>query len=329
MRLVARLAFALCVMLVTGELALQLASLTARSVSPRGKLGIVRQDAGQGAEPITILCVGDSHTFGLPLPPEDSYPAQLERALEERHPGQDFRVVNLGIPGVNSGFVANRLERQLMQLRPSLLIVWVGINNRWNVVESRAEVGEGSWPKLRRGLFRSRLFRLASIAWYTRTGHQYDPSDYGGWHEGEVAPSGRWADPPPGVDLAPGLSDDLRRMAETAAALDTPAFFVNYPMRKQRPLNRLIEQAAFEAGVMLMDSNREFESAVRRGEAIGDLIDLRAGPHPSRRLYGYVVAAALSDVERAVFRRGRGTGTPSAGVSRAGERAGPASPLTP
>jgi hypothetical protein len=29
-----------------------------------------------------VLCVGDSHTYGAPLPREESYPHQLEEQLE-------------------------------------------------------------------------------------------------------------------------------------------------------------------------------------------------------------------------------------------------------
>jgi hypothetical protein len=292
-RLAARILLALLVGLLSGELFLQAAALVVRSVSARA--GNARA-SGQGET--TILCVGDSHTYGLPLPAAESYPAQLEARLGERHPERAFRVVNLGIPGMNSGYLLNRLERQMLQLRPQLVVVWVGVNNDWNARESSAEGGPGR--TLREALLHLRLFRLASIAWYTRTGHQYDASGRGGWFEGELPPSNRRAggDAGPGLgDPAPGLAADLERIVALTRALDTPVVFLTYPMRKQRPLNRVIEQVAFEHDVPAVDVVRDFERAVGRGHEIPSLIDTSAGPHPTGLLYGYVVESLLPVVE--------------------------------
>jgi lysophospholipase L1-like esterase len=126
--------------LVAIEIALQIASFTGRIfVSPDNV-----EAAGEGET--VILAVGDSHTWGAAVDPEDSYPSQLQKTLELRFPNRSFRVVNLGIPGTNSAFVANRLERQILQIRPHLVILWVGINNLWNVLEteSRGEAGVGT-----------------------------------------------------------------------------------------------------------------------------------------------------------------------------------------
>ena len=270
---------------------LQLAGLVARQASSRAQLD------PHATETIRILCVGDSHTFGLPLPEEDSYPAQLEVALALRHPDVSFEVVNLGIPGLNSAFVANRLERQLHQLSPDLVIVWVGINNLWNVVERGEQKSGDRWLPLRATLLNLRLFRLASIAWFNATGHQYDPAARGGWHEGEASPSGRL---PPGVDLpdpAPGLGHDLARIVTLTASLDTPVLFVTYPLKGSQPISRVIRRAGNRLGVAVIDTRAELERAKRDGHGEPDLVDFRSGPHPSRLLYGYVVEAMVPVVE--------------------------------
>ena len=129
--------------LVAGEVFLQLASLATRHWA-EGRGGTVM---AEGA--IRILCVGDSHTFGLPLPEEESYPAQLGEALARRHPGIEIEVINLGIPSLNSAFVANRLEEQMHQIQPQLVIVWVGINNLWNVVEMGSLLPGDPWWSVR------------------------------------------------------------------------------------------------------------------------------------------------------------------------------------
>ena len=86
--------------LVLAELALQLAAAVAGPLAQR------EAQASPDGEALTVLSVGDSHTYGLPLPREDAYPAQLEAALTARHPAANFRVINLGTPGLNSTFVA-------------------------------------------------------------------------------------------------------------------------------------------------------------------------------------------------------------------------------
>jgi hypothetical protein len=291
--LAVRIALAAVVTLLSAELFLQAAGLVARSVASRA----APLEPGSGA--VTILCVGDSHTYGLPLPREQSYPAQLEVALSERHPDQTFQVVNLGIPGMNSGYAANRLERQMLQLTPRVVVVWVGINNYWNVVEETR--GDG-WPAsgLRPVLLYSRLFRLASIAWYTRTGHQYDPEQHGGWYDGERVPTGPRKEGADAGPPAPGLAEDLARMTEVAGTLDTPIVFVTYPMRKQRPVNRVIEQAAFELDVPIIDGSRALERAMAAGHEISDLIDLSAGPHPTGLLYAFIVEALAQEIAAVV-----------------------------
>ena len=57
-----------------GELFLQAASFVARRAGARAA-------PGDSEAASVILCVGDSHTYGLPLPKEESYPAQLEEKV--------------------------------------------------------------------------------------------------------------------------------------------------------------------------------------------------------------------------------------------------------
>ena len=46
-----------------------------------------------------ILCIGDSVTFGLGAPMGFSYPAQLQKMLDESDPKSKFTVINRGRPG--------------------------------------------------------------------------------------------------------------------------------------------------------------------------------------------------------------------------------------
>jgi len=241
-----------------------------------------------------VLCVGDSHTFGLPLPEPDSYPSQLQLRLDAAYGPGRYRVVNLGIPSVNSGFVAKRFERQLAQFDPALVIVWVGINNLWNAVDMDA--GADPWLQWRRRLQRSKLFRLASIAWYSGTGHQYEDEGRSGWFEGEAPPSGVVKGRPRLPDPGPRLERDLVGMGELARTFDAPLVLVGYPLASQAAITRAIERAAGRLGVPYLDTAAVYAKARREGHGIGELVDERAGPHPSALLYGLVVDELMREL---------------------------------
>lgn len=115
----------LVVLLLLVELALQLAGpLVQRSMSRSW-------DAPDPDAPLSVLCVGDSNTYGLHLPRVYAYPALLRAALGRRY-RQPVNVVNRGIPGQNSAQVAFGLEQDLLDLSPDLVLILAGINDTWN-----------------------------------------------------------------------------------------------------------------------------------------------------------------------------------------------------
>lgn len=273
--------------LVAMEAVLQVASWAVGAVvSARGAATV-----GQGA---VVLCVGDSHTYGLPLPEPESYPSQLQVRLDAAYGPGRYRVVNLGIPSVNSGFVAKRFERQLAQLDPAVVIVWVGINNLWNAVDMDA--GADPWLEWRRRLQRSKLFRLASIAWYSGTGHQYEDEGRSGWFEGEAPPSGVVKGRPRLPDPGPRLERDLVGMGELARAFDAPLVLVGYPLASQAAITRAIERAAGRLGAPFVDTAAVYARARGGGHDVAELVDERAGPHPSALLYGFVVDELMREL---------------------------------
>lgn len=272
--------------LVAMELTLQGAAIATRAlVSERGV------SVGEGA---VILCVGDSHTYGLPLPEPESYPSQLQVRLDEAYGDGTFRVVNLGIPSVNSGFVLNRLERQIAQFDPKLVIVWVGINNLWNAAEM--QTGDEAAMVWRQRFQHSKLFRLASIVWYSSTGHQYEDEGRSGWFEGEAPPSGVARGRPQLPNPGPGLARDLVAMGELAATFDVPVVLMGYPLSSQQTISRSIEQAAGRLGAPFVPSAADYARARRAGHTVDELVDERAGPHPSALLYGFVVDSLMREL---------------------------------
>ena len=76
-----------------------------------------------------ILAIGDSLIAGYGLQAADSFPAQLQAALQKA--GLEVRVVNAGVSGDTTADVLRRLPRLLSALdqRPVLAIVQVGPND--------------------------------------------------------------------------------------------------------------------------------------------------------------------------------------------------------
>jgi acyl-CoA thioesterase-1 len=78
------------------------------------------------ARTMTILAFGDSLTAGFGLPPEQGFPAQLEKRL--RADGIDAHVVNAGVSGDTTAGGLARLDWSLTD-KPDLVILALGAND--------------------------------------------------------------------------------------------------------------------------------------------------------------------------------------------------------
>lgn len=247
------------------EAVLQAAALVARLIGPPAE-----KDTPPGT--VKILVVGDSHAAGAGVPADQRLSDHLERLLAARHPGRTFQAVNLGRAGVNSAYVANRLESQVAAHRPQLVIVWVGVNDLWNTLETE------SWPtadrrvRLQRLLLRSKVYRLLSVMWHTR----------------------RIGNAP--GEVAAGLAFDLERMTRTAFAHRTPILFVNYPIPYE-VVNATIRTSGVRLGVPVVQTVGDLWRAQADGHRREELLTFAAGPHPTGLLYRYVAESTVSHVE--------------------------------
>lgn len=111
---------------------------------------------------LRILTLGDSNTYGLYLPAEDSYPAQLEALWNLQHPDAPVEVINLGYPGTNSFRLLSNLPNILDTFQPDLVLLMIGFNDFWTPVEIPATVAELSW--LEKAQYHSRLYQLFYMA---------------------------------------------------------------------------------------------------------------------------------------------------------------------
>jgi len=137
------------------ELLLQLGALVMKEHSWRAKSQWLSGN-------LRILALGDSNTYGLYLPAEDSYPAQLETLWNQRHPNAPVEVINLGYPGTNSFRLLSNLPEILDTFQPDLVLLMIGFNDFWTPVEIPATVAELSWWE--KAQYHSRLYQFFYMA---------------------------------------------------------------------------------------------------------------------------------------------------------------------
>jgi lysophospholipase L1-like esterase len=122
-----------------------------------------------------VLCVGDSHTWGVGVAREESYPARLQELLDEAEPGA-YSVINHGLPGMNTAQIRRRLPVWLQRYQPDVLVVWAGVNNAWNRADS--EEGSGvAWAWAEGILGHSRVYRLIRVWLHDRKLARYVASE--------------------------------------------------------------------------------------------------------------------------------------------------------
>jgi lysophospholipase L1-like esterase len=262
-----------------------------------------------------ILSVGDSHTYGGGVEREESYPAQLQRVLDEREPGV-HSVMNLGLPGMSSTQLRNRLPIWVQRYQPDLLVVWVGVNDAWN----RAEIGEeeaGVLAGLDALLSRSRLYRLVRVRLHDRNLERYVPSgpEDRRWHVAQLEGAledevwtvrhagvteriahGPHETPPAEPDertqaLEARLSSDLAAIAEYADASGIPMILMTYPIEASwyYVANRVKRRIAEAYDLVLVETVLPVQAIP---EAERDWLWVA---HPGPRIYA-AIAAALAPI---------------------------------
>ncbi len=101
---------------------------------------------------VSIVCIGDSHTFGVGTSSQYSYPKQVERLLNTNNKNQRFSVVNLGIPGSSTKSQAQEIQSYLKN-NNATIVIW--LSGRNNGLEIKQWGDTSSYSKI--------VYRLASL----------------------------------------------------------------------------------------------------------------------------------------------------------------------
>ena len=318
MRRLGKLLLALVLAVVVLEVSLQLAAALYR---------VDRGDEALEARHRVVLCLGDSHTWGL----GQGYPARLAERLGER--SEDFRVINLGVPGTNTAQLRRRFERYLDFYDPSVVVIWSGINNRWNRAESEdwAEL-EVETPSLGEQLLaKSRLWRLLRV-W-----REHDDIARDALREREraegladldtyVVPQndleatgrarGKWqhrrsflgvtesfVPEPSGTrlsdeEVARVTRADLAWILERAEGRGIPVVLVAYPRRSADAVNRGIREAGAARGVPVIESSEAMARVHRRKAQAGlPVPPLFKKAHPTQPTYAEVADMVVEQLD--------------------------------
>jgi lysophospholipase L1-like esterase len=281
---------AVAIGLVAGLLVLEVVLQTAALVVAP----LLARTAGAGPvaadDRVRVVCVGDSHVYGAMVAPAEAFPEQLDGILR-RH-GIRAQVVNLGLPGQNSRQVLDRLPTALARYRPRLVVVWIGINNYWNMADRSEE--------LRRRGIRDRLFNASRVLRLVRLllkpyegvsasplRPQADVIDYtrGGethWtQDGEevVMRRGRLElDPETTIRLT---TEDLTAIVERVRAAGADVVLMQYPFavsENVRAVNAAVSRAGTQSGALVVDTRFDVQALGRRGVSGLNFPDMHPTP---------------------------------------------------
>jgi len=93
-----------------------------------------------------IITLGDSCTFGTGVSDEHTYSAFLEKKLNGRLNNKKYEVINAGVPAFMSYQALIRLESELMDLGPDLIILFIGWNDMgYSLISHYFESLPGGW----------------------------------------------------------------------------------------------------------------------------------------------------------------------------------------
>lgn len=272
----------------------------------RGAAFFARDRVQEGWLPgtlIRILAVGDSHTYGGVVDSSEAYPAQLQKFLNQEAPGV-YSVLNIGIPGMNTAQVRNRLPVNLARWQPDILILWCGVNNTWN----NAEVETENWLKWLDGqLLWFRTYKFVRVFLHDRALAADVRRDIRDGRHLVISKGGHALDVPYAgtidasatgeVRTGPEVEDwavrDFTAMIRMARATGIKVILISYPFGMSRFVvaNSAMRRVAEDLDVPLVEGSRALQRVPREHGWTSWLL------HPSGAVYGEIAR----DVAKAVL----------------------------
>ncbi|MFA5090996.1 MAG: tetratricopeptide repeat protein [Candidatus Omnitrophota bacterium] len=113
----------------------------------------------------TILCLGDSYTYGIGAAGDKSYPRQLEGLLNSGSSKKIFKVVNLGVGSYNTTQILNEFNGYISKNSvPDMAIILGGGANYWNYWGYHTYIkGNNLFSRISDCLYRVRIYKLVKL----------------------------------------------------------------------------------------------------------------------------------------------------------------------
>lgn len=97
-------------------------------------------DAAGTSAPHRIVFLGDSITQAGAGP--GGYVTLVRETLEKHHPDQPIEIIGAGISGNRVPDLEKRLERDVLDKKPTLVVIYIGINDVWHSLQGRGTPAE-------------------------------------------------------------------------------------------------------------------------------------------------------------------------------------------
>ena len=108
-------------------------------------VGLSREASGAVPGPLRnvrrIVCLGDSITQAGEE--QGGYVWLLRRTLSALYPAQNIEVINAGISGHKSGDMLARFQRDVLDKKPDMVTISVGVNDVWHGFDDAHPKGDG------------------------------------------------------------------------------------------------------------------------------------------------------------------------------------------
>lgn len=119
-----------------------------------------------------IICLGNSNTFGWKQSEQDAYPLQLQQLFDQNLPGQKIEVINAGITGYSSYQGKIFLQREILRLKPDLVMVNYGWNDllpaKFGIPDKEQKMPPQWILNIQNFLSETRLYQLLKSFWVGR-----------------------------------------------------------------------------------------------------------------------------------------------------------------
>lgn len=294
---------------------------------------------------IRVLCLGESTTADMEFLGKESYPAQLEKILNESATGTAFSVVNGGVPATTTDVILDKLPENLERYKPDIVVTMMGINDGewtdpafqvsgglrvwrlaktlyhtiWNPQAPMLIAGAKTWPSIENaasfvieGHNAEAAEALAPLLdqndWQTLKMRALGLNAILNWQIGNVADAERSHDAFLERDREIAKAKTIRNYRRLQSILrerNIPLVAVQYPVL---PVDMLREMLEPDPSVVLVDNEKIFLDQLRTHHASNVFRDLFAGifGHLTPYANGLLAQAVATAVLQVVDGHGAG-----------------------